>query len=216
MEAQVCSSCGENLESGTRFCPQCGTPAAGSGAVRPAGQTYKGNWKRDGLILVGVAVVVIGGYFLLREKPAQPPQEAATTTIPGHKDMQSDMMQDFPTEYGPLVELGNQFMDQENFAMAAEAYRRALVIDDRSPDVRSDFASCLHAMGLPKRALDEFRKVLAIDPNHVICFFNLGVVFHSLGQEDSARVYWEKYLTMDPNGDPAESARKFLKELGTK
>ena len=215
MEAQVCSNCGKSLESDTRFCPQCGAPVAGSRAARTAGPTRKGNWKRDGLILAGVAVVVIGGYFILREKPAPPQQKAATTTVPGHEDMQSDMMENFPTEYGPLVESGNQFMDNENFAMAAEAYRRALVIDDTSPDVRSDFASCLHAMGLPKRALDEFRRVLAIDPSHVVCYFNLGVVFHSLGQDDSARVYWEKYLTMDPNGTPAESARKFLNELGT-
>jgi cytochrome c-type biogenesis protein CcmH/NrfG len=214
MEAQVCRECGRNLEQDARFCPQCGTAVGGSGTARPSAQPRKGNVKRDGLIIAAVAVVVIGGYFVLREKPVQP-QQPATTTIPGHADMQSDMLENFPTEYGPLVELGNQFMDQENFAMAAEAYRRALAIDDSSPDVRSDFASCLHAMGLPRRALDEFRRVLAIDPSHVVCYFNLGVVFHGLAQEDSARFYWEKYLVLDPNGTPAESARQFLKELDT-
>jgi tetratricopeptide (TPR) repeat protein len=209
MEAKVCRNCGKSLEVGTRFCPECGTPQAGSETNK-----QRGNWKRDGLIIAGLTVAVIGGYFILRDKPAQPqPKAAATATIPGHEDMQNDMLKDFPTEYGPLVETGNQLMDQENYAMAAEAYRRALVLNDASPDVRSDFASCLHAMGLPKRALDEFRKVLAIDPNHVVAYFNVGVVFHSLGEADSSRFYWEKYLTLDPNGQPAESARQFLKDL---
>ena len=133
--------------------------------------------------------------------------------MPGHEDMQSALLDSFPTQYGLLVEQGNNYMDHENYAMAAEAYRRALVIDGSSADVRSDFASCLHAMGLPKRALDEFRKVLAQDPKHVVVYFNLGVVFQGLGESDSARYYWQKYLAMDPNGQPADAARQFLKDL---
>jgi hypothetical protein len=214
MEASVCSNCGKNLDAGTRFCPQCGTPVGGVQAAPAGGGARKGSWTRDGLILIGLTAAVVAGYFILRDKATPPPQKTeATTTIPGHEDMQSDMLKDFPTEYAPLVQAGNQFMDQQNYAMAAEAYRRALALDGSSPDVRSDFASCLHAMGLPKRALDEFRKVLTMDPNHMVAYFNLGVVFQGLGQSDSARFYWEKYLKLDPNGQAAESARQFLKNL---
>ncbi len=206
MERIVCKSCGKDLEAGTRYCPDCGTPTAGPAKA--------GGWRRDGIILVGVAVLVIGGYFILREKPAAPQQQPTEkAAIPGHEQMTGAVIDSFPTGYGPLVEQGNAFMDHQNYAMAAEAYRRALVIDSSSVDVRSDFASCLHAMGLPKRALEEFRKVLARDPRHVVAYFNLGVVFHGEGVVDSARYYWKKYLEIDPNGEPAEAAREFLKEL---
>jgi len=206
MEQIVCKSCGKDLSVDARFCPQCGTPTAGQ--ARSAG-----SWKRDGIIMGIVAVLAIGGYFLLRNKPTPPQTPKETTAIPGHEEMAGAVMDSFSTQYGPLVEQGNAYMDHQNYAMAAEAYRRALVLDSSSVDVRSDFASCLHAMGLPKRALEEFRKVLARDPKHVVAYFNLGVVFHGEGVVDSARYYWKKYLEMDPNGEPAEAARGFLKEL---
>jgi Tfp pilus assembly protein PilF len=105
-------------------------------------------------------------------------------------------------------------MDHENFPVAAECYRRALALDGSSTDVRSDYGSCLHGMGLPQRAIDEFRKVLAQDPKHTICNFNLGVVFNEMKLTDSARYYWNKYLKMEPQGKAADAARQLLKEIG--
>jgi Tfp pilus assembly protein PilF len=63
--------------------------------------------------------------------------------------------------------------------------------------------------------LEEFRKVLAEHPDHVVAYFNLGVVFQGLGEKDSARYYWEKYLQIDPSGKPADAARQYLREMGT-
>jgi len=163
-----------------------------------------------GILAVAVAVA----YLVLREGP-EPPLPQASSATPGHESMPAEMMDNLPTDYGSLVAMGNQFMDEQNFPMAAELYRRALEIDASSPDVRSDFASCLHAMGLPGRALEEFRKIAAEHPDHATVRFNLGIVFHTLGDNDSARYYWQKYLEMNPEGGPADAARQYLKELGT-
>ena len=82
----------------------------------------------------------------------------------------------FPSDYEGLVRMGNEAMDAAQYAMAAEAYKRALAIDSSSLAVRTDFGACLHGMGLPQRALEELRKVIAADPAHVIANFNMGVV----------------------------------------
>lgn len=125
------------------------------------------------------------------------------------------MLANLPTDYPSLVQLGNELYDRQNFPMAAEVYRQALEIDGSSPDLRTDFGSCLHAMGLPHRALEEFRTVIGEHPEHAISRFNMGIVFHDLGQTDSARYYWEKYIAMDPGGTLAETAHKLLEELGS-
>lgn len=213
MEKIICSSCGKEIDQGVRFCPACGAAVGGTDTAKSENVAAGSNWMRDVLIIAGVGVVVIIGYLVLRQKPSAPPPPAAAE-MPGHENMPTEMLKDMPQGYAPLVDYGNQQMDHENYAVAAEAYRRALQIDSSSADVRSDFASCLHAMGLPKRAAEEFRKIITASPDHAIAYFNLGIVFHGMKEMDSARYYWEKYLAMDPQGPAVESARQLLKELG--
>ena len=214
MENTRCAKCGHMNEPEARFCSSCGSPVAASGAGEAKSRGHKSNWKRDGLIMSALVVFVAAAYFGLKKSP-EPPRPEAGAVLPGHESMSAEVMGNLPTGYAELVEMGNQFMDQGNYPMAAELYRRALAIDGSSSDVRSDYASCLHAMGLPQRALEEFRRVIGVDLDHPIVHFNLGIVFQTLGQTDSARYYWEKYLQMDPQGQAAEAARQYLKEMGT-
>jgi tetratricopeptide (TPR) repeat protein len=129
--------------------------------------------------------------------------------------MSSAMLENLPTEYGPLVKAGNDFMDQQNFPLAAELYRRALAIDSTSPDVRTDFGACLHGMGLVHRAIEEFHRVISEHPEHGIANFNLGVVYFGNGENDSALYYLEKYVKGNPEGTPADMAREYLKQIGS-
>ena len=213
MEKINCSSCGKELDQSVRFCPVCGAAVGGTEPAKSENVSAGSTWTRDITIIAGLAVVVIIGYLLLRQKPS-PPAPPPAAGMPGHENMPTEMLKDMPQDYASLVDYGNQQMDHENYAVAAEAYRRALEIDGSSSDVRSDFASCLHAMGLPKRAIEEFRKIITTSPDHAVAYFNLGIVFHGMKEMDSARFYWEKYLAMDPQGPAAESARQLLKELG--
>jgi tetratricopeptide (TPR) repeat protein len=175
------------------------------------------------MIVVGALVVVAVGYFLFKQpapKPEAPEQQPSSgaqhppVTDESGKSVDMPMLTDLPTDYKGLVQAGNDNMDHGQFPLAAECYRRALAIDGSSTDVRTDYGACLHGMGLPQRAIDEFRKVLVQDPKHTICNFNLGVVFNELQQTDSARFYWTKYLKMEPQGKAADAARQYLKEIG--
>jgi len=177
---------------------------------------------RDWLIIAAVLIIVTTGYFLWKSPaPAVPPSTSAAASAPaGHQDMGSadmasamGMLKDLPTTYDSLVATGNAFMDEGNFPVAAECYRRALAVRD-NPDVRVDFGACLHGMGLGDRAIEEFHRVLYTDNDHPIANFNIGVVYYNENQKDSARVYLQNYLALEPNGRASDAARDLIRELG--
>jgi tetratricopeptide (TPR) repeat protein len=223
MNDRMCSACGSELPPDARFCPECGSPVeqtATKDTVAGKPEATRQSTKiRDIAIVIGVLVVVGVGYFIFRS-PAQPPRPQAEGNVSGHPDVEGmDMggamqaLSDLPTDYESLVNLGNKFMDEMNFPVAAECYKRALAIDGSSTNVRTDYGACLHGMGLPHRALEEFQTVLKQNPEHAIVQFNIGIVFHDLQELDSAKYYWQKYLELDPEGPAAPAARNLLSEL---
>lgn len=217
MTNSTCSSCNATLPVNAKFCPGCGAAIGqmGAGASKSTGL-------RDTLIVIGALVLVAAGFFAFREgepKPEPPVVEQTggaqhpPVTDPNGMPAQMPQLANLPTDYPGLVDAGNHNMDAGDYALAAECYRRALAIDGSNANVRTDYGACLHGMGLPQRALDEFRKVLAQDPAHTICIFNMGIIFADIKQKDSARFYWNRYLQMDPHGSAAEAAQKLLKDL---
>ncbi|MFH1686214.1 MAG: tetratricopeptide repeat protein [bacterium] len=171
---------------------------------------------RDTAILLSVGALVVIGFWGARAITSEPaPQETFQHPPSGAGDMADAMgsMANLPEDYGSLVALGNQNMDNGNYPVAAECYRRSLEIND-VPDVRVDFGACLHGMGLPMRALEEFRAVLRSQPDHGIALFNIGVVMSSQQMVDSARVYYQRYLELEPNGLAAAQARALLDQPG--
>jgi len=125
----------------------------------------------------------------------------------------TSMLDQLPNDYATLVSMGNQFMDERNFTVAAEIYRRALSIDGTSPDVRTDYGACLHGMGLAEQALQEFSQVVRNHPEHSVAHYNLAIVYNELGQIDSARYYWQTFLDLEPDGRGSDAARQYLKGL---
>jgi len=213
MSRKNCPSCNKSQPSDARFCPDCGAPMSKKKvAVASAAKPSKSSM-RDTLIIVAAIVVVGGGFLLYKSSQAPPPPPVAQD--PPHQGMEGmEALADMPTDYGSLIAVGNQTMDQGNFAVAAESYRRALAINGESPDLRTDYGACLHGMGLPHRAIEEFHTVIAEHPEHRIANYNLGIVYFSQNVADSARFYFEKYLTVDPNGGAAAQAKSYLEKLG--
>ena len=134
---------------------------------------------------------------------------------PSHQDVEgmTSALGNLPNDYNSLVQLGNQTMDQGNFAMAAECYKRALNIKGDSPNIRTDYGACLHGMGLPQRAIEEFMTVTQQYPEHTIANFNLGIVYYSVSQVDSAKTYFDKFLALEPTGAQSDAARNYLTEI---
>ena len=218
MANKKCPDCSAELPIKAKFCPECGASLAseknGARGSKPA-RTGRSTVKRDTLVVLALIVLVPAGYFIFK-KPAATPVNVTQTENPhgeGGMEGMTAGLGDLPTDYEGLVATGNQMMDQGNYPIAAESYKRALVIDGSSPDVRVDLGACLFGMGLPQRALDELRIVYEKNPNHSICNFNLGIVHFGLDQKDSARVYWNRYIELEPDGRATETARAYLQEL---
>ena len=218
MNMKKCKSCGAEAPANAKFCPDCAAPLTAAAAKSGSGSKKRSNPLRDNLIIIGVIVVVAVGYLIMnRPKPVEPPPPAsADMQNPHGGDMDAMMgaLANMPQDYASLVQMGNQTMDQGNFAVAAECYKRALALEGSSNDVRTDYGACLHGMGLEHRALEEFRKVLTSDSRHAIANFNMGIVHYGLQQADSAKVYFSKYLEIDPQGGAAGTARSYLQEIG--
>ncbi|MBI5266592.1 MAG: zinc-ribbon domain-containing protein [candidate division Zixibacteria bacterium] len=223
-----CPSCGHTAQTTAKYCPDCGANLKG----RAGAATGKSTGMRDTIIIVAALLLAGTAYFVLRQPSPRPeapvqsanpadqglPPQHPPLTGPGSQEMagaEMPQLNNLPTDYAGLVDAGNHHMDNAEFPMAAECYRRALAIDGKSVDVRTDYGACLHGMGLAKRALEEFQKVLAQDSKHTICIFNIGIVYNDLKQIDSSRYYWNRYLELEPNGKAAEQARHLLKQLGT-
>lgn len=173
---------------------------------------------KDSLTIAGILLVIVIAYFAYHmsqttDQPAHNEEAFHPELSGGNMNQAMASMANMPEDHETLVQMGNQFMDDQNFAVAAEVYKRALSKKEVA-DVRVDFGACLNGMGLPLRAIEEFQKVLTADPTHGIAIFNVGIVYSSQQQADSARVYLKRYLELEPDGPAAPTAKAYLQELG--
>ncbi len=210
MKELHCPHCGRTLATKARLCPHCGGAVGDGGDKKYAGA---GRPWRDMVIVLAFVVLFSVGFFLFKEQGQRPSAPERQVSLGHGIGVPASLMDNLPTDYYSLVNMGNQYMDEGNALIAAELYRRALVLDSSSADVRADYGACLYASGMPERAIEEFRKVIELSPNHVIAHYNLGLVYRETGQSDSARYYLERYLTLEPAGAGAEKAQAFLKDL---
>ncbi|MBK7141224.1 MAG: zinc-ribbon domain-containing protein [bacterium] len=233
MSDRFCPQCGAKSTGDAKFCSECGTPVSASAnkSAKPGGKsTAPKSGMRDLIIVVGVLAIVAVGYFLIVDRPEppspQPQQQAAQQPMQNidphaEENLSMAMLDSLPKDYNSLIQtayhyhdMGSQTRNTQNFAIAAEIYRRALAIDSSDPNVRVDYGAVLHGMGLPQRSLEEFGKVLKTLPRHGVANFNMGIVHHDVGNSDSAKIYFNRYLEYEPNGPASQAARDFLKELG--
>ena len=214
MSQKKCPSCNAMSPANSKFCSECGSPLSKKAAEKS--KPVKSNTTRDTLIIVGVLAIAAIAYFVIN-KPVpvpKPPQQSQQPTNPAHQDIEGmNALANLPTDYNTLVQIGIQTMDEGNYPMAAECYKRALAINSESVNVRTDYGACLHGMGLPDRAIEEFMTVLRTHPEHTIANFNLGIVYYSVNNIDSAKAYFNKYLSLETSGPTYEAAKKYLSEI---
>lgn len=219
MSKNQCKSCRIEIDSSAKFCPECGSRQENLTHDQPDVKPDKSPKDkafrfRETLVTIGVVALITLGYFVIVE-PELVPKPDQPQLMAGHSDGGMEItLPNLPEDFEGLVAVGDNYMDEGNFPLAAECYKRALEIDSASVNLRSDFGSCLYGMGLGGRALEEFRKVLAIDASHGIALFNLGVVFSGQGLTDSAKFYMGAYLKLEPEGNAADRARDLINEMG--
>jgi tetratricopeptide (TPR) repeat protein len=82
-----------------------------------------------------------------------------------------------PRNYALQVQVGNVAYDLEEWQKAADAYERALKLQDGDPNVMTDLGVSYRNLGDGEKALGMFARALAKDPGHWPAAFNQAIVY---------------------------------------
>lgn len=109
------------------------------------------------------------------------------------------------------LKLANFLYDQKQFARAIEWYQRALELDPRNVNARTDLGTAYFYTGRPQDALQEYRKSLQIDPRHEPTLLNM-IVVNLEGTHDlaAAQAAWDRLHKVNPNHPALESLKEKL------
>lgn len=120
-----------------------------------------------------------------------------------------------PGSFSAWVELGNAWYDADMPGQAIDAYDRALVLKPGDADVLNDQGAMYRQMGDARRAVANFEKALAVDPDNQECLYNLGYVYaFDLNRMDLALDVWQRYLKIDATSETAEQIRSLIRQYG--
>lgn len=98
-------------------------------------------------------------------------------------------------------QLGTAFVGQKDFEQAKSAYQKALSIDQNFSLARTGLALCYGKLGLDNEAVEESRRLIAIDPDHPAkkqVLFNIANTLASLGKYQEAIEAYQEVLAIDP------------------
>ena len=114
-----------------------------------------------------------------------------------------------PKDADVRLKLANFLYDQKQYSKSIEWYQRALEIDPKNVNARTDLGTAYFYTGRPQDALREYDKSLEINPRHEPTLLN-AIVVNLEGTHDlaAAQKAWDRLYKLNPN----HSALAGLKE----
>lgn len=94
-------------------------------------------------------------------------------------------------------------------------YEKALAIDD-DPTTRMNMATAYQGNNNLPKALENYKKAIAMDKNLFDCYYYLGTAYEGLKNPAAAIIEYKKYLQFAPTGPNAAPVKERLKILGVK
>lgn len=122
-----------------------------------------------------------------------------------------DMAAQNPKDPQVRLKLANFLYDQKQYPQAIEWYQRALELDPQNVNARTDLGTAYFYTGRAQDALREYRKSLALNPQHEPTLLNM-VVVSLEGTHDlaAAQAAWDKLRKVNPNSPALESLKQKL------
>jgi tetratricopeptide (TPR) repeat protein len=97
------------------------------------------------------------------------------------------------------LKLANFLYDQKQYSQSIEWYQRALELDPKNTDARTDLGTAYFYSGRPQDALREYGKVLQIDPKHESTLLNTIVVtLDGMHDPAGAQKAWDRLYKLNP------------------
>jgi tetratricopeptide (TPR) repeat protein len=117
-----------------------------------------------------------------------------------------------PKDTDALIAMGNTKYDAGDFITAASFYERALAVQPQNTDAQTDLGNTYFQRQPPdfRRAIEEYRKTLKIDPRHEKALQNIAAAALQLGDKQAAREAIEELSKVNPNNQYLEGLRSNL------
>ncbi|HET7840527.1 MAG TPA: tetratricopeptide repeat protein [Terriglobia bacterium] len=142
--------------------------------------------------------------------PGHPPLNIAETV----KTLQDQEAKN-PADPQPKLALANLFYDNKRFQEAAEWYEKALKLDPKNVNARTDLGTVYFNLGRPTEALAEYKKTLEIEPLHQPTIYN-SIIVNLEGTHDlaAARAAWKKLHSLNPDYKGLDALKERLDSAG--
>jgi len=112
-------------------------------------------------------------------------------------------------------EEGCRLEDEQQFAEAEQAYRRALLLGGPDPRIVFNLGNVLYAQGKKQQAYERFHQVVEVDATYADAWNNLGNVLVDLKRLDEAQKAYERCLQAQPfSADTHYNLADLLDQLG--
>ncbi|MCA1631133.1 MAG: tetratricopeptide repeat protein [Acidobacteria bacterium] len=155
--------------------------------------------------------------------PPLDPSEDTGQLPPGHPDINGAASGATPAspegaaaqDADALLEMGNVKYDSGDFTAAADFYTRSLAANPSNADARTDLGNTFFQRNPPdyRRAIEEYRRALEIDPRHELTLQNLASAALNLKDKATARDAVDKLAAINPNNSMLAALRSSLDSL---
>lgn len=171
------------------------------------------------IILIGVIVAICLTIARpIRQTTSQldiPPElKAELEAYENQKAEYERIIEENPDDLEALVGLGNLYFDTKKYQPAVDLYQKALRLDPKNANVRTDMAIAYFNLRLTDIAIREVRQAIKDNPEHAYAYFNLGVfLWRGKGDYQGSLEAFQKYLKLEPQGVLAQEANSNIQEL---
>src|SRR5687768_8953561 len=117
-----------------------------------------------------------------------------------------------PNDLQANLVLANSYFDSRQFESAEKYYAKVLEINPKDVNARTDLATTLVERQNPdyERAIREFQKSLAIDPEHEPTLYNLAVAYSRKGDAENAQKTLIHLEQINPNSQLAGRLKQVI------
>jgi ribosomal protein S12 methylthiotransferase accessory factor len=117
--------------------------------------------------------------------------------------------QDMPSIYSYM---GVALKDLGHYREALKVLKEGLALDDERTDLYNLLGFCYFKLKEHDRAIENFKKVIHLDPTSAIDYANIASNYRDMGKKGKAIRYYEMALTLDSSIDFARKNLEALKE----
>ncbi len=122
-----------------------------------------------------------------------------------------DLAAQNPKDPEVRLKLANFLYDQKQYSQSIGWYQRALEIDPKNVNARTDLGTAYFYIGRPQDALEQYRQSLEMDPKHEPTLLN-SIVVNLEGTHDfgAAQRAWDRLHKLNPNQPALASLKEKL------